>query len=251
MTIAEMMNNPLMPILNKNFPFYIDNNKIKEQFAEKFYGRFYLREIAFETPYIFSYMLNHRLAEIMPYYEQLYLTEWQKTGKDMMNQKDLVDEITHTLKSSIIGDSESNSSGKTTQENKGSSSLNVSSSSDNSQDTKTDHKESMLSDGVSQASLSNGYLTGVSGDTNQSTSSQSSSGIQSSNDNNSSKIDGTQNSSSSSTQQTILEESTKTVSHGDVGIQTPAYAITEWRKIIINIDQMILDDLEDLFLKIY
>ena len=46
-------------------------------------------------------------------------------------------------------------------------------------------------------------------------------------------------------------EKTTFTSKGDIGVQTPAYAITEWRKVLININQMIIDECNDLFMKIY
>ena len=49
----------------------------------------------------------------------------------------------------------------------------------------------------------------------------------------------------------MLTESTTFTSEGDIGIQTPAYAITEWRKILININQMIIEECNDLFMKLY
>ena len=85
----------------------------------------------------------------------------------------------------------------------------------------SDSKMSNLSDGVSQALLHDDYLTGI----NQ----------------------GESNGTSSST----LKETTTFTSKGDIGIQTPAYAIAEWRKVIINLNEQILNECEDLFMKIY
>ena len=85
----------------------------------------------------------------------------------------------------------------------------------------SDSKMSNLTDGVSQALLHDDYLTGV----NQ----------------------GESNGTSSST----MSETTTFTSKGDIGIQTPAYAITEWRKVIINLNEQILNECEDLFMKIY
>ena len=102
-------------------------------------------------------------------------------------------------------------------------------------------KVSNLSDGVSSASLETGYLTGVSQSDNTTTQTNSNTGQQSSSNNGTSSTNSNQ----------ILSETTTFTSKGDVGIQTPAYAITEWRKVIININQMILDDLSSLFIQIY
>ena len=119
--------------------------------------------------------------------------------------------------------------------------LNQSSKATTSQ-TMNDHsKVSNLSDGVSSASLETGYLTGVSQTDNTTSQSNSNTGQQSSSN----------NGTSSSNSNQILTETTTFTSKGDVGIQTPSYAITEWRKVIININQMILDDLSSLFIQIY
>ena len=80
---------------------------------------------------------------------------------------------------------------------------------------------SNLTDGVSQADLSTNFLTGV----NQG--------------------------ESSGTSSTTLTETTTFNSTGDIGIQTPAYAITEWRKVIINLNETIINECNDLFMKIY
>ena len=61
----------------------------------------------------------------------------------------------------------------------------------------------------------------------------------------------TNESSMTNQQQNQLEETTTFTSKGDIGIQTPAYAITEWRKVLININQMIIEECHDLFMKLY
>ena len=134
-------------------------------------------------------------------------------------------------------------------------------------------KASSLSDGVSQASLDNGYLTTVNqtnGTSNQSTTqtgeqttnqtgnqSSSQSETQTTNQTDEQTLSSSSNSLSDMNQTTkgnneqTLKETTIFSSTGDIGIQTPAYAITEWRKVLININQMIIDECSDLFMKIY
>ena len=46
-------------------------------------------------------------------------------------------------------------------------------------------------------------------------------------------------------------ETTTFTSKGDIGIQTPAYAIEQWRNVIINLNQLIIEECNDLFMKIY
>ena len=178
-------------VFNFNYPFYSESKAEKEVFEKLFIKHFYFREIGFETPERFKHKLEAKLNLIMPYYSQLYQTEWNRVDKDMMNSKDLTETTTHEMTSE--GNSQASS----------------------------DSKMSNLTDGVSQALLHDDYLTGV----NQ----------------------GESNGTSTST----MSETTTFTSKGDIGIQTPAYAITEWRKVIINLNEKILNECEDLFMKIY
>ena len=168
-----------------------------------------------------------------------------------------------------------------TNKNTSSGTNNTTSTGTNTSTSTTNEKQSSLADGVAQASLTVGYLTAVGESSNNSSgeSSNSSSGEatnnssgeatnKSNNETNStssSTISSTDTSDSSSSTQGTAEQSGKTSgsnkqelmesitfsSVGDIGIQTPAYAITEWRKILININQMIIDDCNELFMKIY
>lgn len=222
-----MMNNPLTPIFPSDYPFYCEDEQCKKEFEETFILHYLTNEIGFETPYLFNQKLLGKLKLIMPYYEQLYQTEWTRLDKDMMNQKDLIDKTTHTLTQTLTGEQQSK------QNNQSTDSLNANSSST------TEGKASNLSDGVSFVTLEGGYLTGVTHSSDEMT------GSNQSESNSSSSL------LHSSNNQTILEETTINESHGDIGIQTPAYAIAEWRKIIININQLIIEDCRDLFMKLY
>ena len=46
-------------------------------------------------------------------------------------------------------------------------------------------------------------------------------------------------------------EKTSFLSQGNIGVTSSAELLDKWRSVIINIDQLILDELEDLFLDIY
>ena len=213
--IRSLMNEYGIEIFDFDYPFYTTDKKVKEEFEELFINRYYFHEIGAETVDRWKQMLKARLMLKMPYYEQLYQTEWTRVGKDMMNSKDLTETTTRKLES--------------TDASNGSASSQASSSG------KTDGsgEESNISDGVSVVNLKEGNRTGM----NKTSSTSSGSSNQSS----------TTKSSSSSD----LEETITFHSHGDIGIQTPAYAITEWRKVIINLNEMLINELDDLFMKIY
>ena len=226
MEIREMMSQPLINgVFTFDYEFYSDNIQYKETFEKLFISHFYFREIGFETPERFKVKLQSKLNLIMPYYRQLAMTEWEKVRsiEQMMTSKNLTETTEHTQ--TIQGNSESQS--------------NQSSNSNATQNTisNNESKASNLADGVSQSSLDDGYLT--------------SSGKAEQTDTLQSESSGTGSQTLTGNNEQQLTEKTTFTSNGDIGIQTPAYAITEWRKIIININQLIINECEDLFMKIY
>ena len=265
MEIRQMIDNPLIGLFTFDYDFYSDIHTDKEAFEKLFIQWYYFREIGFETPERFKLKLQAKLNMIMPYYRQLAMTEWDKvrTVEQMMSSKNLIETTEH--KQSIEGSNESESNA--TSSNNQSDSMNQSSttsgtsdvttSGTNSATTTTTEKQSNLSDGVSQASLSDGYLTSSGESTNTSngeTSDTTNTTISSngtSNSSTSSQGTSEQNGKTSGNNKQELTESTTFTSSGDIGIQTPAYAITEWRKVILNLNEMIIKDCEDLFMKLY
>ena len=229
MEIRELVENPL---INGVFTFPYDfygNEQEKAEFEKLFIQYYYFTEIGFETPERFKLKLQAKLNTIMPYYRQLAMTEWNKlrTVEQMMTSKSLTETTTH--EQTITGDNETTTSGNASSSSSGT---------DNSQGEVTS-RESRIADGVSMASLDDNYLTGASNATSTTTNSSTQTATQNSNQ----SQKGNNNQS--------LKETTTFSSVGDIGIQTPAYAIAEWRKVLININQMIIDECRDLFMKIY
>ena len=281
MEIRQMIDNPLIGLFTFDYDFYSDRIEDKEEFEKLFIQWYYFREIGFETPERFKMKLQAKLNMVMPYYRQLAMTEWNKvrTVEQMMTSKNLKETTEH--KQSIEGANQSET--KATSSNQQTDTMNQSttasgtsealssgtttstSSTSNSTTSSTTEKQSNLSDGVSQASLTEGYLTGIAESNNTSSVeiSDSSNGETSNTTNNTISSNDTSNSSNNSqgtseqngktigSNKQELTESTTFHSVGDVGIQTPAYAIAEWRKVLININQLIIDDCNDLFMKLY
>ena len=233
MELNELLNDERIGVFTFDYAFYSMNPSDKQTFERTFTDTYYFHEIGFETPERFKKHLQARLDLIMPYYQQLALTEWDKvrTTEQMMTSKNLTETTTH--EQTVSGSQSSNltATGESTGNNQSSS----------TQKTTVDNKQSQLADGVSQALLSDGYLTGV----DKSESSGTGTDTLTSSQNQTSEQSGT-----TTNEQTITDTTTFT-SNGDIGIQTPAYAITEWRKIIININQMIIEECKDLFMQIY
>ena len=249
MEIRQMIDNPLIGLFTFDYDFYSDNPKDKEAFEKLFIQWYYFREIGFETPERFKLKLQAKLNLIMPYYHQLAMTEWDKvkTVEQMMTSKNLKETTEH--KQSIEGSNESESNATSSSHQSDSMKQSSTSSGTNTTSSSSNDKQSNLADGVAQAILSTGYLTGVGESTNHSNASVSSN--DESNVSNSSQGTGEQNGKTSGSNKQELTESITFSSVGDIGIQTPAYAITEWRKVLININQLIIDDCNDLFMKIY
>lgn len=242
MEVREMMSQPLINgVFTFDYEFYSDNHQDKETFEKLFISHFYFREIGFETPERFKVKLQAKLNLIMPYYRQLALTEWDKVRgiEQMMTSKNLTETTEHSQ--TIQGNNE-------TQSNQSTDSTGSNSTSSNTTQTTTSNNNTIasnLSDGVSQSSLTDGYLT-------SSLKSDQSDTIQSESSGNSNQsMTGNTNQTISGNNEQQLTEKTTFTSKGDIGIQTPAYAITEWRKVIINLNQMIVNECEDLFMKIY
>lgn len=281
MEVRQMIDNPLIGLFTFDYDFYSDNPKDKEAFEKLFIQWYYFREIGFETPERFKLKLQAKLNLIMPYYRQLAMTEWDKVRsvEQMMTSKNLKETTEH--KQSIEGSNESESNATSsnnqsdsmnqsstssgTSENTSSGTNNTTSTGTSTSSSTTNEKQSSLADGVAQASLTAGYLTAIGESSNNSSGEATNNSNNETNSTSSSTISSTDTSDSSSSTQGTTEQSGKTTgsnkqeltesitfsSIGDIGIQTPAYAITEWRKVLININQMIIDDCNDLFMKLY
>lgn len=256
MQIKDIINNPLTPIFNFDYPFYSDNEELKKEFEELFIMKFYFHEIGAETFARWQQMLKARLYLRMPYYRQLYQTEWHQMDIDMMLSKDLLETTTKKVSgltndiseqsTNVLGQSQSNqatSSSDTTH------TINTSSGVSNGEG---ESEETYLSDGV--ASVEDDLTGKTRNQSNATSSGESEDNIESSGTTTS---DLTSHSSqemtgTTSNQQTNeIEETVSFHSKGNIGVQTPAYAIAEWRKVIINLNEMILNDLSDLFMLIY
>lgn len=87
--------------------------------------------------------------------------------------------------------------------------------------------ESNINDGVSDVELTKGNLTSVTGNENTSTS------------------------NGTGTSENTQNENYTLTGKGNIGITSSAELLQKWREVMINIDQLMLDDLADLFMSIY
>ena len=209
----RQIENCLCYLFPKGFPFYTDSEELRKNFIQKFYDEYMFREIGFETTERFKRCLLGKLNLIMPYYEQLYQTELESKNINFLLNKDLKE----TFEREITGTSEVNSNATTKASG---------TSSANSNDMMYDTPNTRIDD------ITKYPTQGSQGENNASTSSNATS-------------------TNNQTGENSQTEITSLISQGNIGITSSAQLLKEWRDVIINIDRMILDDLEDLFLLLY
>lgn len=93
----------------------------------------------------------------------------------------------------------------------------------------TNNKESNIENGNASLELENGSLTNVS----------------------KTSLSNNTNSNNTSRDNTNQNEITTLKSQGNIGITSSAELLGKWRSVIINIDQMIIDACDDLFMQVY
>ena len=218
-------------MFNFDYPFYTDDVEAKAKFEEKLMLYYWNCEIGFETFARFQKALQARLTIKMPYYQQLYETELASKDISFLLNKDLHETFTREINT----ENETSGTNSTQQTSTNESSLNQEGTTTNT------HKESSIRDGVSASALVDGYLTGMSSD------------------NGSNNTSGTSNSSDNLTSEGTLShsengktiEKTELLSQGNIGITSSAELLQKWREVLINIDEIIIEECRDLFMRIY
>ena len=252
MTIAEMMNNGLTQnIFPTTYDFYLDDAQARKAFEDKFIKHYYYREIGFESPFMFIQKLESHLLLNMPYWKQLYETELEARNINFLLNKDLLETVTHTVTESGTNTQTGTNEQTGTSEQSGENKSTATNETTSTESGVTSGKESTLADGVAQASLADDYLTGVNAiDTdNESTSNSSQSSSDTQTISQSQSITHSQNINGSNTK--TVSETNELVSKGNIGITSSAQLLKEWRDVLINMDKIIIESCNDLFMKIY
>ena len=199
---------------------YIDES-LKPNFEKLFIDKYYFNEIGFETVARFKHRLRTKLELIMPYYKQLYETELESKKCNFLLNKDLKETFIRTLdnKQTESAKQRSNTNNNTIDENK----------------NNDDYKESNIDNGL--ASLDMDSLTTVS-KTNGSSSTKN-------NSQSNGVVDNDLN------RQHKENEKTELLSQGNIGTTSSGQLLEDWRKILININEMIIKDCRNLFMLVY
>lgn len=213
----------------KDYPIF--DESYREQLNNKIIQHYYFREIGFETEALFKNRLNQKMNEIMPYYNQMY--ESSKLKIDPLSTIDL--EEVFSRKSKTTGEGTSSTSGTGNNTNNF-----------NSTDTTDYGKISKFSD-IAQAQttpneiLNDKYLTSATVDDGQDKNTNTGT--------NTSQTEST--TSGTSTDKRNLDEDTTLTRKGNNGTASESELLNMYRETFLNIDMMIIDDLEELFLGIW
>lgn len=213
----------------KDYPIF--DESYREQLNNKIIQHYYFREIGFETEALFKNRLNQKMNEIMPYYNQMY-----ESSKLKINPLSTIDlEEVFSRKSKTTGEGTSSTSGTGNNTNNF-----------NSTDTTDYGKISKFSD-IAQAQttpneiLNDKYLTSATVDDGQDKNTNTGT--------NTSQTEST--TSGTSTDERNLDEDTTLTRKGNNGTASESELLNMYRETFLNIDMMIIDDLDELFLGIW
>lgn len=213
----------------KDYPIF--DESYREQLNNKIIQHYYFREIGFETEALFKNRLNQKMNEIMPYYNQMY--ESSKLKIDPLSTIDLEEVFSRKSKTTGEGTSSTSGTGNNT-------------SNFNSTDTTDYGKVSKFSD-IAQAQttpneiLNDKYLTSATVDDGQDKNTNTGT--------NTSQTEST--TSGTSTDKRNLDEDTTLTRKGNNGTASESELLNMYRETFLNIDMMIIDDLDELFLGIW
>lgn len=208
-----------------DFEFPIFDEAYRNVLCGKILKHYYVREIGQETVGLWKLMLDTKLNEIMPYYNQLYESARLelKPFEDYSYNKS----ATKTVNETVNGTGNVNSTGTNTAKQNGE-------SESTAYDLYSDTPQGALN-GVDEEA----YLTNARKDTNSGTSKADSEGSSTYNENktNTDITNGTEN---------YIESIT-----GKLGTSSYSKLLEEYRKTFLNIDMMVIDELKTLFFGLY
>lgn len=251
----------------KDYPIFDEDyrNVLNKKILQHYYFGW---EIGYETPQLFTYYLNQKMREIMPYYNQLYKSElieiepltrldWGETyhrsnitteDKDgtYKNKTDDVYTATHTDVLNVSTHDTDDGTSKTTDSNN---TYTQGADSDTPQNATLDVKADFTDFPASNAQANNVDSVGKSDTTTKRTMD----GTRDSTDTRNDDTTNNRTDDSVTTQDNefrTLEDYTRKYT-GNNASRTDSEMLMEFRKTFLNIDMMVIAELEPLFMSIY
>lgn len=260
-------------LIDTGFDFKLDTYPIFDEnyrntLNQKILNHYYENEIGFETPALFRFYLNSKLNEIMPFYNILYekqLQLLQNIDKNVnitedfrgSDTKNNTASSTNNSHSETETETENKTDTKTDTETESESSSNSSSSgSSSSKNLFQDTPQGQLSqtDIDNQTWATNLTLDSTSNENGIEDSSSSSGSSTNTSSNTSSLSSSGSSSNTSSNSSTVNENGTNNYIKSIIGNNGGRYnldILADLQKNLMNVDLMIINDLNELFMQIF
>lgn len=221
--VESVLNRSWYYIFGESWPIFDEGHRA--DLCKSILRHYYLREIASETVGIWKIWLRQRMLEIMPKYNQMY--------KAVAADFDFLTDVDVYTDHDKTGSGSSNSGSNASNENT-TNTVNHSVSSSEGTSKYSDTPQGTLS-----GLMDDSYLTSATVNNDSSSS-----------DGNS---DSTSKGSSSSKTDSSFSDKENTADHlyGKRGSMTYTQMMVEYREAAISVDQMIIDELKDLFMQIW
>lgn len=227
-TISQKVTSAIPKIFDFDFPIWDETHRATLE--RKILTHYFNKEIALETVGLWKFYLEERLNLIMPYYNQLYLSTQQQY--DMLSDINYTESLDRTQ--SVLEKAKENITGNATDANTVNSTLEQShTTSDNVISSDFPQAKIGLTDYASEGTESTGTVTA--NDTSNTTENRTN--------------DMTQN-RSNDVDRSLVEGLSRT-RKGNTGNRSFPELIQQYRAAIINIDNMVIDELYDLFFLLY
>lgn len=217
-----------------DFDFPIWNEQYRQILETKIIKHFYFREIGFDTVQNFKFHLEMTLNEIMPYYNQLYETTLNKDG--YMDDVNYSETYTAENTGTATGNTKQNVTGNTTRNG---------TSKDNGATTT---KGNELQSDLPQANYQKGSYNYDYG----SKLNEINNTVDSQNDITSNETqDNTEQMTNENTSNSTVNETHTLNRKGRTGSHTFSDLLMHYRDTLINIDMLVINELNDLFMMLY
>lgn len=233
--IEQVINGARPKIFSFNYPIYDEN--YRGVLETKILKHFYTQEIGLETYGLWKLKLDTKMNEIMPYFNQLYESATHKFNPlydvDVSRQHTRKNNGKQTLDGRVTSDSDQDSHIMVDGTNE-------SSTTRNDTDKYAETPQGGLTDLQNDRYLTTARMTSET-DTNKGSSGETTTG----NTSTSATTETTNNTTVNNTEDYI-----ETVT-GKQGTQSYSSMIIEYRESLINIDMMIINELNELFMEIW
>ena len=233
----------------KDYPIFDEN--YRATLNDKIIKHYYFREIGLETPGLFKFYLNQKLAEIMPYYNKLYKSELLEFNPFYNVDRTMTTDGTKSGNTMNVGNTKTEGTTEfdtTNQHNE--TGINNSSSNDNKyhKNVHSDTPQGLLSinniDDEVYATTAD-YDTDIDNNTTFANSTNIGDSKQTGSNTNNVSVDNIDNSIRNDTENYLMHVI------GKEGSETYSEMLMKYRDTFLNIDMMIINELKDLFMNVY